>query len=300
MNELKQIYKNKYFTYQQIQEHLGVTPKNIHRKLIQQISEFDKIDELKKNLRYISKVYRKLYKNIRTLSKLMSEIRRPIRLKYGRKDVKGRYTPEYLASLELLRVTPTDEKKLKNDYKKQVKQKNMQQRVFSRSELYDMLDKCLDSKKKYEVALCLSLSSGSRPIELFYKSTYEVIDSKTLKISNLAKQQGNKTKSSIRPCLIDTKIFLEKLKYIREVVSNPLNKDGVLHSHITQGVTRALKKRLDNKNISCYTLRTLYAILAHDSLPDSATVNINMYISSILCHENLSVSFAYSSISLID
>lgn len=299
MNELKQIYKNKYFTYQQIQEHLGVTPKNIHRKLIQQISEFDKIDELKKNLRYISKVYRKLYKNIRTLSKLMSEIRKPIRVKYGRKDTSGIYKPEYLASLELLHISPKDDKRLKNNYRKQVKQKNMKQKVFSKQELYDMLNSYIGSEKKYEVALCLLLSSGSRPIELFYKSDYTSIDSKTLKISNIAKQR-DKSKSSIRPCLIDTDIFLERLKYIRELFDNPLNTDDVLHSHITQGVTRAIKKYMSNENISCYTLRSLYGVLAHDSLPDSTTVNINIYISSILGHDSVGTSFAYSSISLID
>jgi hypothetical protein len=300
MEKIKQIYKNKYFTYQQIEENLGVTPKNIHRELIATMNDFKNLSELKKKLRYISKVYRKIYKNIRTLSKLMSEIRKPIRVKYGRKDDKGRYTPQYLASLELLHLNPKDDKKLKNNYKKKVKQKNMKQKIFSKSLLYDMLNSYSNSKKKYEIAVCLLLASGCRPIELFYKSDVTAIDGKTLKIHNIAKQRDNQSKSVNRPCLLDTEIFLEKLKYIREVFPKPISKDGVLQSHITQGVTRVLKKRLDNKTISAYILRSLYGILAHDRLEDSRTVNVNTYISSILGHENLSTSFSYSSISLID
>jgi len=300
MEKIKQIYKNKYFTYQQIEENLGVTPKNIHRELIATMNDFKNLSELKKKLRYISKVYRKIYKNIRTLSKLMSEIRKPIRVKYGRKDDKGRYTPQYLASLELLHLNPKDDKKLKNNYKKKVKQKNMKQKIFSKSLLYDMLDNYIGSTKKYEVAAALLLSSGCRPIELFYKSDVKAVDGSTLKVCNLAKQRDNQSKSVNRPCLLDTEIFLEKLKYIREVFPKPISKDNVLNSHITQGITRALKKRLGNKNISCYILRSLYGVLAHDNLPDSTTVNLNTYISSILGHSSLSTSFSYSSVSLID
>ena len=301
MDELKQIYINKFFTYQQIEEHLKISPKNIHRKVIQDINDFKTLSELKKNLRYVNKVYRRIYKNISTLNKLISEIRKPIRVKYGRKDEKGRYTPEYLASIELLHLTPKDDQRLKNNYRKKVKQKNMKQKVFSKSELYDMLNSYINSKKKYEVSVALLLSSGSRPIELFYKSTYEAVDPSSLKISNLAKQRDNQSKSVIRPCLIDTDIFLQKLKYIREVFDNPLDKDDVLQSHYTQGVKRAIKKYMgNNKNISAYLLRSLYGVLAHDRLEDSTTVNINMYISSILGHESVGTSFAYSSISLID
>jgi integrase len=301
MDLLKEIYKKKY-TVDILRDKVNVSPIELHRKIIDEICDFKSLKELKSNLRYISKTYKRLYPNKGVLSRKFSEIRKPIRVKYGKYDENGQITPEYKCSLELMHISRVEGERLKKKYIRSIKRKNMKQRTFSKSELRNMMyDLLIGDTDKYDITISLLLGSGMRPVELLHLSTVEVIDTKTIKVSNLAKKRDGEESVSIRPILCKAQDFVSNFLYVRSLFKNCM-KDGFLKSTITSTISRRLKKYLNREDVSCYDLRSLYAVICYDNLPNKQTVNFNIYISSILGHadSNILSSFAYSAISLTD
>ncbi len=160
------------------------------------------------------------------------------------------------------------------------------------------------NKKKYHMAIYIMAATGSRQLEVFNKSKYEV-KGDMIHQTNIAKK-GDNTKNSSRtypPLFGDAKTIVNLVATLRSKFKKVVKKNGTLVANINNmlnktatklfpGLFKQVNDRGIQKKMSIF--RKIYARGIYLKLGLSTSVNFMTYIQKILDHTSLETSENYS------
>lgn len=314
INKLKQLKKAKTIEESnKIMTTFGDVPKSskvYFRHFIPKVLEnIDKL-HIKEALILINDIYSNLYPNMSTLDSILSkEVRKPIIKRFGLKS------EEYKLSKSLVKISYKEKGKLIEQGKQKVFDKNANRINFSSDEVIDIIKDNINDVDPIKRAIALLLSSGSRPIELFEKSTYTPDESdetqRWIIQSNIAK---SKTLENVKKPLIyfNNEEFAFEVKRMREDLHlkypSFINAKGELISSITGTSNRYTKEIFKYKEgVTQYILRKLYGIISYELYSKAYDVygknpSLNVWLNHVLGHNQNSfmTSHNYSHVNIIN
>lgn len=263
---------------------------------------------LKEIFKLLNKLYTNLYKNPSTLDNYMSEdVRKPISVRFGYNS------PEHKLAKQLVRLDYEIKGNLLKSAKEKVFEKNKHTIQTDSKEIIDAIEQNYNSDDPYRKAVALLIASGSRPIELFARSTFtkivhqgEQIYNTWIHQDNVAKKKGEAFSLKKPLIYVTSDQFLTALNDIRSKIKDPL-KDDKLKTTINSKANAAAKSIFKGRDkFTLYTSRKLYGNLSYDLFGRNKTTihgtnpNLQVWLSLVLGHAEGSVSAThnYSHISL--
>jgi len=254
--------------------------------------------EFKSDIKNYYDILRKRYPNNRSLSVKLSEIR---------KVIKANQDPELykLSTYDIYFNLPRDDRnKIKSDYKKSVEKKNMEQLNIKYKSIKSLIKELKTSNKLYDKVILLLIASGIRPIEIFI-SKFKRKTKYKLQIEDLAKKRGKKSKV-IKPLnFMTSDEFITMLNDVKKNIASVENKDpiknNILNKNIHYKINRKIIELFDiplTQNKSSF-LRKLYSVISYKHYNKRKNINFNLYLKTVLGHDDLLTSFSYSTINLV-
>ena len=233
-----------------------------------------------------------------------TKLRKPILEKYGKAS------PQYIQTLELMKITKEERTKLNKDYKAKVKSANKDRKTYYSDDLIGIIEETKDDEDWATEAIGLMLASGTRPVELLDRNKFKV-DPKRKEwviVSDIAKKrEGKKDAVTSRPIIGYTgKQFIDAVADFRESISDRElyiqsgSDKGQLKKSNAQILGRRAKELFPNDpEITPKTLRKLYGNLSHALY--GGTSNLNVYLGEVLGHDenDQQTSFSYSTVRVI-
>ena len=274
--------------------------------------QMDKIEptDLESILDLIDPLMYKLYAPNKTIKEFgvldnaySQYIRNPIRARFG-KD-----SEYYDLSKQLTALTDSDKGDLIKFQSKKLEERNKERVEYDPEEVINNIKNNITSIDPYKRGIALLLSSGSRPIELYAKSTY-TIDKDTpdgwIKQTYVAKKKGDKTKAYVvKPVLyIKPKQFIEEVSRLRkdlEQAYGNYEQDGKIKTNVLDKFQKAAKEIFNYKeDFVSYTSRPLYGLVSYHkvgkfpNLFGDGSDSINVWIKKVLGHDGLGTSENYT------
>lgn len=260
--------------------------------------------ETKVALSLLSKLGIAFYDVPKSRDVFYTKLRKPILEKYG-KD-----SPQYIQTLDLMKITKEERTKLNKDYKAKIKSANKDRKTYYSEDLIGIIEKTKDDEDWATEAIGLMLASGTRPVELLDRNKFKV-DPKRKEwviVSDIAKKrEGKKDAVTSRPIIGYTgKQFIDAVADFRESISDRElyiqkgSDKGQLKKSNAQILGRRAKELFpDEPEITPKTLRKLYGNLSHALY--GGTSNLNIHLSEVLGHdpEDTQTSFSYSTVRVI-
>ena len=249
--------------------------------------------------------YKIMYPRITTLRKKLSQVRT--------QSIKPNQ------SANVFRKSKTDEF-FNIDYEERIAIANeSKQRVFDANEkkiqvdvneITSKMNKLILSGNRYDRLIALMLSIGARPIEIFDKNTFEMVEGKGYKswirVNNLAKKREGQKDWTIRPVVgLPREFVVREIMSIRKSFKNTIiiNSDGELAKDKAATLNKRVLKHFpwlkDVPQKSSF-LRKIYADLSYKNFANRNSVNFNTWISRVLGHGDLLTSFSYSYVNVSD
>ncbi len=237
--------------------------------------EMERIDpsQLEGVLPVLNSVYHVLFPHQPTLDKYFStDIRSVLTKRFGYDS------NEHKISRDLVRIANKERSTMVQNETERLKQKNCNRSPITVKIILGIIQENILSKDPYRRAIALLLACGSRPIEFFSKSTYELFKDpddpnnlQWIKQSCIAKTRDT-TKTVIKPIVGMTSVeFLLELKNVKDAIkvqypnttllSESYNRLNVLISNRLN----ILAKQIFNyeKDTTLYVCRKLYALVSH-------------------------------------
>ena len=233
-----------------------------------------------------------------------TKIRKPILEKYG-KD-----SPEYIQTLDLMKITKKERTKLNKDYNKKVKNANENVKTYYSNHLMDIIEKTKNNDDWATRAISLILASGTRAVELLDKNTFKIDPKRKdnwVIVGNIAKKREDKKDFvTSRPIIGYTaKEFIDAIADFRKSISNRKiymtegNEKGQLNKSNSQLIGKRAKEIFNDPKITSKSLRKLYGNLSH--VLYGGDCNLNIWLGSILSHDeyDFQTSFSYSTVKVV-
>ena len=222
----------------------------------------------------------------------------------------GKDSSQYELSKQLTALTDEDKGSLIKSQSAKLEERNKGNRIeYDPEEVIKSIKNNITTEDPYKRGIALLLASGSRPIELYAKSTYTIEPNTPegwIKQTYVAKKKGDKTKATvIKPILyIEPKKFIEEVKRLRndliQIYGN-YETDGKIKQTALDKFQKAAKEIFNYKeNFVSYTARPLYALVSFEKfgkLPNiyskDGSISINEFMQKILGHDSLNTSYNY-------
>ena len=276
-------------------EYGGFTNQKFHNMVIRLLSKRTEDDEVLASLMVFYPIYRMIYRNNKTLSKMLSQVRSKAIHPYQSNHVWIQSTYDTFFNLsEMERVT------IINDYKQKVQHRNRNQIEINESKLIATVKGLMKSENKYETMLAIMFCTGLRPVEVFSTATMRLSKNKGWAVfTGLAKQRGE-NRPVDRPVLIYSPRYIKKkLKNTRPLFDMALVVNGELNKAIQHTLNKKMISNfpfVDGLPNKSSMLRKLYGTIAYDQhAPDN--MNLNIFLQDILGHKSVLTSFSYSVVS---
>lgn len=274
--------------------------------------QMDKVDpdHLQDVLDLIDELMYKLYAPSRTtkefgvLDNMYSNyIRNPIRNRFGKDSI------EYELSKQLTALTDEDKGELIKFQSEKLETRNKTRIEYNPEEVIEAIKNNISSEDPYRRGIALLLASGSRPIELYSKSTYTQEDNLPegwIKQTYVAKKKGDKTKATvIKPVIyIGAKRFIEEVKKLREDLTRiygDYEVDGKIKQTALDKFQKAAKEIFNyREDFVTYTSRPLYALVSYHKIGKYSNYygdgsdSINVWVKKVLAHDGLGTSESYT------
>lgn len=270
------------------------TAKNHWRKYVPWLlTHWKDKKRFEKILAMINDIYKNLYKNNYTLDSMFSkDVRKPILDKYGVKS------PEYLASKKLAKISYKEKGALIEEQKKKVYERNSNRLEFKSDEIMEIIKDNINSEDPIRVAIALLISCGSRPIELFERSTYSpdtTHGDNWIRQDYVAKRKQDVDKPLFKPLIyLKADEFVEKVYGMRNDLKKKYNElvgsDGNLKSTLSQAASVIIKMIFDFRDdITLYTMRKIYGIVSYELYGKTTSVygknpSYNVWLNNVLGH----------------
>lgn len=250
------------------------------------------------------KLIKAIYNNENTSEKIISEFRKILRDKYGDKN------PIYIQSIYKMGVSQERSVQRKAEYQAKVATKGSVRRTLKPiydDQIYDIINKTINSEDPIERVLAVALSTGSRQIEIFKVSKYEIVpdrkedDPEFIKITGIAKdraRQGYENKVIYRPLFsnITGKQIIEAVDYIRTKLVIP-DDNKAITSKFNKRVNAKVKTYFEGYDyITAHKMRYIFPQLAY-LLYGKGSVE-NQYVAEVLGHQDSNTAKSYQSINV--
>jgi hypothetical protein len=245
--------------------------------------------------RYIKKAYEKfhnliksIYLNESTYLKRMSDFRNIVKSNYDN------YKVDNLIHFKVDNIIFNNRKKeyeLKVEQTSSVRGDNIQ---YTSSQVFNIIDHCLGSLDPYKRVIAVQLLTASRFIEAMKVSDfYKGSDIKKIKIQGIAKNDTSRVFE--RPLIYTTSIsVLNSIKLIRSKFSiKDLTNENITSKYLTI-LNSKIKQLFKNKNTTSHTLRHISTNMSFQMYADKIPENV--YLRTLLLHDNASSSNAYQKI----
>lgn len=262
------------------------------RAIIKTIKKEDSDDIFVK----INNIYHKFGYNEATLDNFLSrDIRR---------FLKGE---AYDKSIELIKISDDDKKDLTKKQSTKLIEKHSDMILFSKEYTLKLIRKLYTSENMHDKLICILLSSGSRPIEALFKSSYESITRNVIKHKNLAKK-GKDSEECIKPLIeLSCDEFIEIVKYTRDKYKEHY-KNIIIADELKPGMLgsagQLMKSYYKDIDVNLYSCRTIYAILSYDMFKETKihglNPSLNLWICACLGHKSLDISISYSKYAILE
>lgn len=265
-------------------------------------------ETLKHSFELIDKIYKNLYSNNRTLDSILSKDVRKAVIKRFKID-----SDMYKESKYRVKISYDEKKQLIKENEERVYEKNQNRLEFDNKEVLEIISKGKNSANIYELGISMLLASGSRPIELFSRSSY----SKSKEGDNwitqkyVAKRKEDLDKPIIKPLINYTsKEFIDDLHKLRDelkiIFTDIENDRGELSSTVSSAFNRNMKRVFNyRENITLYTCRKLYGKISYEMFSKVNNLygknpEYHIWLNNVLGHnkKNLDVASNYSNIDL--
>jgi hypothetical protein len=193
-----------------------------------------------------------------------------------------------------------------NAYKKQVIEKNKDKIQIDLKQIKEKIAYLATSNKVYDKVILILLCIGSRPMGVFVKNTYKLVDEHQVEVGNLSKKRdGAKVTTVLRPVLtITPQQLIQKWDEVRRhfkgkkmIHNGELAKDK--QATLNKYVIKHFPWMKDFQQKSSM-LRKIYADLSFKRWADKSKMNYNSWIQDKLGHEDLLTSFSYSYLNVAD
>lgn len=263
---------------------------------------------LKHSFVLIDKIYKNLYKNNSTLDSILTkDIRKIVSDKYG---VNSEMHKE---SKYRVKISYDEKKQLIEQGAKRVYERNQNRLEFDNKEVLEVISKGKNSGNVYELGISMLLASGSRPIELFSRSSYTPSKEGSNWITQkyVAKRKEDIEKPVIKPLINYTSAeFIDKLKELREelkfVFTDMENSKGELSSTVSSAFNRNMKRLFNyRENVTLYTCRKLYGKISYEMFSKvnnlyGTNPEFHVWLNNVLGHNVKSIEIAanYTNIDL--
>lgn len=264
----------------------------------------------------INKVYQKIYDNPSTIDSYFSmDVRQVIYKRHG-------YGDYYNLSKKLVALDYEVKGEMEREKKKKMMERLNNQKVINKQKIYEIINAHKNSKDPLRRAFVLLLVSGSRPVELIYKSDYIPHNTNWVKQSKLAKKKEREV-DIIKPLIgMGSEEFCSILKSIRYDLNNTKDhekkydiytKDKTgLNSNLREALNNIAKKlfavylgKEETKDFTLYTGRKIYAEISYEDHGKDKITDLGRYlpysiwVSLVLGHEySLSSISHYTTIHL--
>lgn len=264
-------------------------------------------ETLKNSFGLIDKIYKNLYTNNSTLDSILSkDVRKPVVRKYKEGS------EMHKQSKYLVKISYNDKKELIKQGADNVYQRNQNRLEFENKDVLEIISKG-KTGNFYELGISMLLASGSRPIELFSRSSYTISKEGDNWITQnyIAKRKEDVDKPVIKPLINYTAVeFIQKLKILREELiitfTNIENDRGELSSTISAAFNRSMKKLFNYRdNITLYTCRKLYGKISYEMFSKvnnlyGTNPEFHVWLNNVLGHNKKSIEIAanYTNIDL--
>lgn len=251
------------------------------QKMLFELEEYDIINLFE----LINNVYHKLFPNKSSLDVILcNDVRVPTIKRFGR------YSHMHNLSKELVRISYEEKGKLIQESKDKITNKNSDRIPFSDNQILEIIEKFKISQDPYERSISLLMASGSRPIELFSKSSYSEYRKGWIIQEKIAKKRDDNHTNVIKPLIhLSTEEFLESLSFIRENIVDPL-KDDKLKPQITIKCNKIMKTFFEDPRITLYSCRAFYCNLSYLKYSKNSIhghdPSANLWINKVLGHLN--------------
>jgi hypothetical protein len=251
-------------------------------------------DEMKIILPILENLGVRFYDNIITRDVFYTKIRKPFLVKYGKNS------PEYIETLELMKITKEQRLQINEDYRQNIKNKNKTPKIFYSEDILTIIEKCKYDENWAIVTIGLMLAYGGRLSEILYKNEFEINDNNII-VKNIGKKREDKKNIiCVRPVIGYTpEEFIYNVTLLRNSLNNVLITEGNDKGQLKKKYSKAVKEKmyeLFNKDYNPSLCRKIYGNLAY--LLYGENQNLNVFLADILGHDknDLTTSFSYSTI----
>lgn len=261
--------------------------------VLDNITDYDGA-ELYDILLELNTVIPKVFTNLNTRNKYMSNIRQVIADKYGMES------EQYTKANDLMKINKQEKKKLIEDYNVGLKEKGRKRKVFIVEDIIKMINESINKEHYADQAIGLLLVGGMRPLELLSKNTYEPAETDGwIRISNLGKKRAGKQGDiAVRPLIqMSPEEFIKRVTDLRELAKTQAKKvlsdDG---SELSKSVANALNdhlrkyKSFEEESVS--VLRKIYGNLSYELFANKLEYSLNTWLSDVLGHDKADIATA--------
>ena len=259
-------------------------------------------DQALETLPIMYKAYKKLYK-IGTRKQRLSEVRTQAIKPFQSDDLHAQSNYE-----QYFNLTKKERIKIVEKYKSGIKQKNENKIQIDVEALLQTMNDLILSKNRYDKLLALMLATGARPIEIFAKNEFSLVEQKSswLRVDGLAKKREGQVDWTTRPVVNFTpQLVIDQVASIRRSFGKVIIIDKTGQLAKDKNTTLNLRALLafpwlKNHSQRSSMLRKLYASLSFKIFADPKYTNFNTWISNVLGHGDMLTSFSYSYINVDD
>lgn len=250
------------------------------------------------------KLLKALYSNENTNEVVVSSYRKVVRDKYGDDS------EIYKQSIYKMGVTQARSIERKKEYEAKVSERGATRRNLKPiydDQIYDIIDKTINSDNPIEKLIAVLLTTGSRQIEVLKISKYEEVkevkdddDIEYIKITGIAKdkaKQGFENKVIFRPLFgVTAKQIIDSVKFIRQNLVIP-NDNRAITSKFNNRINKKVKKYFEGYDyITAHKLRYIAPQMAY-LLYGKGSVE-NVFVQSYLGHQDGSTSRSYQAVNV--
>lgn len=248
-------------------------------------------------LETVDRVVKLLYTNEGSMEKVLTEFRRPLKVKYGINS------EIYKQSIYKTGISRARSIQKRQEYQDKVSAKNIRRselQPFYDDEIYRVIDDMAASPNSLNNVIAVLLATGSRFIEVLKVSQYSETDKANyIKIKGIAKDRndaGYENKIVIRPLnRLNSKQVIELVQKIRAELNLEGENRNISDRYNTQA-NRIVKNLFEGRPITLHKLRYISSNLAYLTYGKGAVENT--YIQQYLGHTSGDTTRTYQSINV--
>jgi hypothetical protein len=186
-----------------------------------------------------------LYSNESTRESTLTNFRSPIR---DRMKADANFDPNiYTQSTHVMGITQARSIERKREYADKVKARNTNRGTLTPiyiEQIYDVIDKLIDSENVWELSIAVLLATGSRSVELYKVSKYEEIagDQNRVRIIGLAKDKGGNGLENVTLTRYLVRLTAKQVVDTVKIIRSKVNVTGLTNTHVSEKTNRQLNK----------------------------------------------------------